>query len=274
MRTLLNRLQCISLVCTLLVCVAVFGGIEGTYVLDTRIGDEDSAEWKPRETTLKISMDEDEQYSATLKSPNSVLNTKDVALDDNEFQVKFLKEASPFDLELTYAGTVEDGKMSGTITASMDKFSAESQLIGSLKKPGEEEPDQNWFKSDDVLASVSVFGGIEGTYVLNPRRDDEDRPVWKQRETTLTISVAEDEEYSATLKSPYSTMSTEDVELDANEFQIKFFEEASPYDIEFTYAGTVEDGKMSGTITASTGDFSADSELIGNLKKPVGQKPD
>lgn len=267
MRILFNRLQCISLICALLASVSIFGGIEGTYVLDTRKGDEDRAEWKPRETTLTISIDEHEQYSATLKSPNSVLNTKDVALDDNEFQIKFLNEASPFDLELTYAGIVEDGKMSGTITASVDNFSAGSNLIGNLEKPGEEAPVQNSVKSNDVLASVSAFGGIEGTYVLETRRGDEDKPVWKPRETTLTFSVGEDQEYSATLKSPYSTMNTQDVELDDNEFRAKFFKESSPYDVEFTYAGTVKNGKISGTITASTGDFSADSELIGNLKK-------
>ncbi len=268
MRIFLNRIQCISLSCALFASVSIFGGIEGTYVLDTHGGEEDRQVWKPRETTLTISVDENEEYSATLKSPNSILNTEDVALDDNEFQIKFLKEASPFDLELIYAGTVEDGKMSGTITASMDKFSADSELIGNLKKPGEDKPVRNQDKSENALAFVPILGGIEGTYVLDTYRSNEERPVWKQRETTLTISVGEDQEYSATLKSPYSTMNTEDVELDANEFQIKFFERASPYDVEFTYAGTVEDGKMSGTISASTGDFSADSELIGNLKKP------
>ena len=267
MRVLLNRLQCISLICALLAAVSIFGGIEGTYVLATHRDGEDKTVWHPRETTLTISLDENEEYSATLKSPNSVLNTNNVALNGKEFQVKFLKEASPFDLELTYAGTVEDGKMTGTITASMDNFSADSELTGNLKELVEEKPFQDQVKSDDVLASVSSFGGIEGTYVLETRRDGEDRPVWKPRETTLTINVGDEENYSATLKSPNSSMSTEDVELDDNEFRVKFLEEASPYDIEFTYAGTVEDGKMSGTITASTETFSVDSELIGNLKK-------
>ena len=268
MRISLNRLQCISLSCALLASVSIFGGIEGTYVLDTHGGEEDRQVWKPRETMLTINVDENEEYSATLESPNSVLTTKDVALDDNEFQVKFFMEASPYDLEITYAGTVEEGKMSGTITASTGNFSADSELIGNLKKSGEEAPDQDSVKSNDVLASVSAFGGIEGTYVLETRRGDEDKPVRKPRETTLTFSVGEDQEYSATLKSPYSTMNTQDVELDDNEFRAKFFKESSPYDVEFTYAGTVKNGKMSGTITASTGDFSADVELIGNIKKP------
>ena len=267
MRVLLNRLQCISLICVLFASVSILGGIEGTYVLDTRGGEEDRPDWKRTETTLTISVDEDEEYSATLKSLNSVLNTKDVALDGNEFNVKFLIEASPTDLELTYVGTVEDGRMSGTITTSTENFNADSKLIGNLEKPDEEAPVQNSVKSNDVLASMSAFGGIEGTYVLETRRGDEDKQVWKPRETTLTFSVGEDQEYSATLKSPYSTMNTQDVELDDNEFRAKFFKESSPYDVEFTYAGTVKNGKISGTITASTGDFSADSELIGNLKK-------
>lgn len=141
MRILLNRLQRTLLICALLVSVSIFGGIEGTYVLDMRTSDEDRPVWKPRETTLTISVDEDEEYSVTLKSPNSILNTKDDALNDNEFQVKFFKDGSPYDLELTYAGTVEDGKMSGTITANTGDFSADSELTGNLKKPGEHKPD-------------------------------------------------------------------------------------------------------------------------------------
>ena len=95
MRVLLDRLQCTSLFCALLASVSIFGEIEGTQVLDTNGGGEDRPVWKPRETTLTIGVDENEGYSATLKSPNSVLNTNDVALNDNEFQVKFLREASP-----------------------------------------------------------------------------------------------------------------------------------------------------------------------------------
>ena len=92
---------------------------------------EDSIErrckWKEPET---INVDIEREYSATLTA-GRVSETDEIEVDENEFKATFSIGNDMGDLEVTYAGRVEDGKLSGTISASM--FGTESKLVGKLK---------------------------------------------------------------------------------------------------------------------------------------------
>ncbi len=121
-----------------------------------------------------------------------------------------------------------------------------------------------------LIASMSVFAKIEGTYVIETNwgggggggaRGGGD---YEMPEQTLTISVDEEGAYSASYDGGRGEpRDATDVEVDENEFSITFVFEMRGNEFEMTYAGKVEDGEMSGTVTHQMGEM----EFTGKLKE-------
>ncbi|MCY4143152.1 MAG: hypothetical protein OXG08_05620 [Gammaproteobacteria bacterium] len=123
-----------------------------------------------------------------------------------------------------------------------------------------------------LIASMSVFAKIEGTYVIEVSwggggggggaargGGERERP-----EQTLTISVDDEGEYSATYAGGWGgEQEASDIEVEENEFAITFVFEMRGNEFEMTYEGQVEDGEMSGTLTTQMGEM----EFTGKLKE-------
>ena len=133
-----------------------------------------------------------------------------------------------------------------------------------------------------MFFSVSILAEIEGTYVIEVQMGDRggggggargggggggERP-----ETTLTISVDDEGEYSATMSGWGGEQTATEVDVEENEFSITFVRQTQRGDWETTYNGEVEDGEMSGTLSMSGGDWEV--EFTGKLKEEEEAEPE
>ena len=120
-----------------------------------------------------------------------------------------------------------------------------------------------------VMFSVSIFAGVEGTYVLED--SEESRFKWKQPE--LTIKAEDEGGYSAELtdSSGEVLLDSEEVEVDGQEFKATFTLSSDLGNLNIKYAGLVKNGDLTGTITESM--FGTEVKLVGKLKsedEPLG----
>ena len=236
--------------------------IDGTYVLE---GSEKSRfQWKQPELTIKAN--DEGEYSATLSKETGevLLTTQDVEVDDSEFTAVFTMSSDLGDLDITFTGIVVDGKITGTISESM--FSSEVKLVANRETeeaiPLQE--DVALEQEDPSPVSVSstsqsINPEIVGTYLLDVKSN-----TWKRRHPELTINRDDEGEYSASLNALKVT-ETNNVSGEGNEFKATFTISTNMGDMDLTYAGRVEQGKLSGTITESM--FDTEVELVGKLKK-------
>ena len=268
MKHLLRNLFCGASIVALVASLSLQAEIEGTYVLyDT---EESGYKWSQPE--LRIEVDDEEEYSATLtkKSGEILLDTKDVEVDEKEFKATFTTSSGLGELDITFAGRVTDSKLSGTISESL--FGSEVKLVGRLKDENEirlakerETDREERVDIDQVIASSQpIQAEIEGTYLLTDyvsEGDTEKSFKWKNPE--LRINVDREGKYSATLTAG-KVSTTDDVDIDENEFEVNFAMSSSFGDFEITYTGQVEDGKLTGTISESM--FGTESKLVGKFK--------
>lgn len=259
MTKFLNQVLCGAGLLALTASVSVFAEIEGTYILE----DSEESRFKWRQPELTIKVDDEGQYSATLNkgSGELLLATSDVEIDQGEFKAVFTMSSTLGDLNITFAGRVVDGTMTGTISESM--FSSEVKLAGELKTeasvPHQEDAEIAQDGDDtasDSSESQALDPEIVGTYVLDSKSNS-----WRKPE--LTINRDHDGKYSATLTAGKVT-ETDDVEGDGNEFSATFTISTNLGDMAITYAGRVEHGNLSGTITEDM--YGSEVELVGELK--------
>ncbi|MCY3541334.1 MAG: hypothetical protein OXH31_05435 [Gammaproteobacteria bacterium] len=241
--------------------VSIYAQVEGTYVLED--SEESRFKWKQPELTIKAS--DDGEYSAVLteSSGEVLLQSKEVEVDGQEFNAIFTLSSDLGDLEISYAGRVDSGTLSGTIVESM--FGTEVKLVGKLKngdEPSHPEEDQIGSDNESEVSvsseSQSINPNIVGTYILDSKSFS--------RKPELTIKLDTDGEYSATLEA-HKVTETEDVEGENNEFSATFTISTNLGDMDITYAGQVQKDRLSGTITESM--FGTEVELTGKLKKEV-----
>ena len=235
--------------------------VDGTYVLEG--SEKSSFQWKQPELTIKA--DDDGKYSATLTKGTGevLLTTQDIEIDDSEFTAVFTMSSDLGDLDITFTGIIVDGKITGTISESM--FSSEVKLVANLKTEEAIPLRKGVVREPEVPANASVSSAsqtinpeIIGTYLLEVKSN-----TWKKRQPELTIDRDGPGEYSATLKAPKVT-ETDDVTGEGNEFKATFTISTNMGDMNLTYAGRVEQGKLTGTITDSMFDTKVD--LVGKLK--------
>ncbi|MYF38648.1 MAG: hypothetical protein F4219_07790 [Gammaproteobacteria bacterium] len=259
MTKFLNQVLCGAGLLALTASVSVFAEIEGTYILE----DSEESRFKWRQPELTIKADDEGQYSATLKkgSGEVLLETSDVEVDQREFKAVFTMSSTLGDLNVTFAGSVVDGKMTGTISESM--FSSEVKLTGDLQAeahiPHQEDTEivqDGDAPVSDSSASPAIDQEIVGTFVLDSKSNSRRKP-------ELTIDRDSDGEYSATLSAGAVT-ETDDVEWDGDEFSATFTISTKLGDMAITYAGRVDQGNLSGTITEDM--YGSEVKLVGKLK--------
>lgn len=260
MKKLLHSLVCGVNLVLIVASLSLHAEIEGTYVLD----DSDESRFKWQQPELTFTLDEEGDYSATLTkgSGEVLLTTQDVEVDQHEFKAIFTMSSGLGEMEITFAGKVNDGKIKGTISESM--FGSEVKLLAVVKTE-DTTPNQETARSDqedeltvsDSAAPQSINPKIVGTYVLDSKSN-------ARRKPELTIDRDSDGEFSATLIAG-KISETKDISGNANKFEATFTISTNMGDMDITYAGRVEQGKLSGTITESM--FGSEVELVGILKK-------
>lgn len=251
----------ISLV-LIVTALSLHAKIDGTYVLE---GSEESRfQWKQPEFTIKT--DDEGEYSATLTKGTGevLLTTQDIEVEDSKFTAVFTMSSDLGDLDITFTGLVVEGEIIGTISESM--FSSEVKLVANLKTEDAIPLQEDVVLEQEVRADVSASSAshsinpeIVGTYLLEVNSN-----AWKRRQPELIIDRDGAGEYSATLNALKVT-ETNDVTGEGNEFYATFTISTNMGDMDLTYAGRVEQGKLSGTITESM--FDTEVELVGKLKK-------
>ncbi|MXZ54596.1 MAG: hypothetical protein F4227_07850 [Gammaproteobacteria bacterium] len=261
MESTLSRFLCGVSFVVLTTSASTFAGVEGTYVLEDS---EDSRfRWKQLELTIKA--DDDGGYSAVLteSSGEVLLDSDEIEVDGQEFKAIFTLSSDLGDLIFTYAGQVENGKLTGSITESM--FGTEVELVGKLKSqddlpPPLQEESNNEFEieseTNDTSVSQSINPDIVGTYILDNESSSRIKP-------ELTLNLDGIGKYSATLIAGKVTK-TDDVEGENNKFSATFKVSTNIGDMDITYAGRIESDRLIGTITESL--FGAAVKLVGKLK--------
>lgn len=261
MKKLLHGLVCgISLV-VIAATVSLHAEVEGVYVLED--SDESRFQWKQPELTIKV--DDEGEYSATLtkESGEVLLTTQDVEVEQSKFKAVFSMSSDLGEMDITFAGKVIDGNITGTISESM--FGSEVKLFANVKT--EDATPKEHYQSEleeqsavsDSATSLSINPEIVGTYVL-----ENESNAWKKNLPELTIDRDGEGVYSATLNA-FKITETEDVAGEGNEFSATFTISTNMGEMDLVYAGRVEQGKLSGTITESM--FGSEVELVGKLKK-------
>ncbi|MYD44914.1 MAG: hypothetical protein F4W92_00970 [Gammaproteobacteria bacterium] len=240
--------------------VSIFAEVEGTFVLED--SEESRFTWKQPELTIRA--DDEGRISAVLtdSSGDILLESEEVEVDGQEFKAIFTLSSDLGEFTIKYAGQVENGNLTGAITESM--FGSEVKLVGKLKS-GDDSPSQEDSKNGhenesenlDASLSQSIDSDIVGTYILDSESSTRRKP-------ELRIRLDRDGEYSATLIA-HKVTETDDIEVENNEFSATFTISTNLGDMEITYAGQVENGTLSGTITESM--FGAEGELAGRLTK-------
>lgn len=114
-----------------------------------------------------------------------------------------------------------------------------------------------------LFATATAFADIAGTYVL----EMEGRQ-GRGGETTLTFAADDEGNYSATMASDWGENEGSDVEVDGNEFSFTVTMETPRGDFSMTYSGTVEDGELSGTMSAEGFDMT----FTGKLKEEESEE--
>ena len=240
--------------------VSIFAGVEGTYVLED--SEESRFKWKQPELTIKA--DDEGGYSVVLtdSSGEVLLDSEDIEVDGQNFKAIFTLSSDLGDLNITYAGQVENDQLTGTITESM--FGTEVKLVGSLKSEDETlrlEESNNELKHESEISDTSEIQSINpdivGTYILDNDSDSSKKP-------ELKISLDGLGKYSATLIAGKVTK-TDDVKGENNKFSATFKVATNIGDMDITYAGRIESDRLFGTITESL--FGAAVKLVGKLKK-------
>jgi len=247
----------------LIASLSVQAEIEGTYELE----DTEESRFKWQRPTLTIKLSQEGEYSATLtkNSGEVLLNTDDVEVEKNEFKATFTTTTSLGDLDFTFAGQVNDGKLFGTISESM--FSTEVKLAGKLlveeviHNPNDNEvEDEAQSTVHGTMESQLINPKIVGTYVLDSKYSKFN----SRKKPELKIDLDHEGNYSATLIAGKVT-ETDDIEGKGNSFKATFTISTNMGEMEISYAGRVEHGKLSGTITESM--FDTEVELVGKLKQ-------
>ena len=260
MKELLHSLVCGISLLLIVASHALHAEIEGTYVLDD--SDESRFKWKQPELTIKI--DDEGEYSATLtkESGEVLLTAQDVEVEQSNFKALFSMSSDLGEIDITFAGKIDGGKITGTISESM--FGSEVKLIANVKTENltpsqelDESEHEDQSAMSDSAASQAINPEIVGTYVLDSESN-------ARRKPELTIDRDNEGEFSATLIAGKVT-ETDDISGEANEFEATFTISTNMGDMDITYAGRVEQGKLSGTITESM--FGTEVELVGALKK-------
>ncbi len=255
-RYLISGLSSFALIASL----SVQAEIEGTYELE----DTEESRFKWQRPTLTIKLSQEGEYSAILtkNSGEVLLNTDDVEVEKNEFKATFTTTTSLGDLDFTFAGQVNDGKLFGTISESM--FSTEVKLAGKLlveeviHNPNDNEvEDEAQSTVHGTMKSQLINPEIVGTYILDNKSNWGKKP-------ELKIDLDHEGNYSATLIASKVT-ETDDIEGKGNSFKATFTISTNMGEMDISYAGRVEHGKLSGTITESM--FDTEVELVGKLKK-------
>lgn len=254
LRYLISGLSCFAVIAAL----SVQADVEGTYILE----DTDESRFKWQRPTLTIKLSREGKYSATLtkNSGEILLDTSDVEVDKDEFKATFTTSTSLGDLEFTFAGRVNDGKLFGTISESM--FSTQVKLAGKLlaeeviHHPNDIEfEDEAQSTVHGTEESQLINPEIVGTYVLDSKSDSRRKP-------KLKIDLDHEGNYSATLIAGKVTK-TDDIEGKGNSFKATFTISTNLGEMEISYAGRVEHEKLLGTITESM--FDTEVELVGKL---------
>ncbi len=100
-----------------------------------------------------------------------------------------------------------------------------------------------------LFASTAIFGNIAGTYVL----DQEENESNLGERWSMTLSVDDEGNYSATVTTLKEELNAESVEVDGKKFSFSITREDANSDYKVLYSGTVENGKMSGSFTIGEG---------------------
>lgn len=165
LKRLIRSIQCVTAVGALLFSLGIFAAVEGTYVLET---DENSS--NEGNSTLTIDVDDEGEYSATLKSSSGAFTyTDDVVVDENKFKSTFPYWDLSGEHEITYSGSVENGKLTGTVSGDFEDV---VEFAGSLI----ENTDNTDAKTTDVEKAIEdCFKEITGGNNVRSISRDTDR---------------------------------------------------------------------------------------------------
>ena len=114
-----------------------------------------------------------------------------------------------------------------------------------------------FFSSLALFVSTTVVGNIAGTYVL----DQEENESKLGDRWSMTLSVDDEGNYSATVTTLKEELEATSVEVDGNEFSFSITREDANSDYQVMYSGSVKNGKMSGSFTIGEGKFFFSAKL-------------
>ncbi len=97
-----------------------------------------------------------------------------------------------------------------------------------------------------AILSSSAVADITGTYLIAFGGLPIEAP--ENVEITLTIRVDDEGKYSGTWKDPQGTVEIEEIEIDESKFSFSYERETPWGELEISFEGEIENGKISGKM--------------------------
>lgn len=97
------------------------------------------------EITLTIRVDNEGKYSGTWKDPQGTVEIEEIEIDESKFSFSYERETPWGELEISFKGEIENGKISGKM---IDPKFGEDEAVGFTGKIKEEETPPEEFDSE------------------------------------------------------------------------------------------------------------------------------
>ncbi len=203
------------------------GGLFGDWLVKSEFNG------RTMESILSFSRDQDGNQTGQWIGFMGVSDLKDVKFEDG--QLGFTRETQGRDGETmtsTFKGTVEDGKLTGTVSGGRGDYALEGQRAPRTPRAA-------------------------GTWELTLKMQDREVPV------TLTIGADKEGQLTAQWKSERGEMKVSRIELERNTLTMALKNEDPDRLWEATLEGQLQQDQLSGTLKSERGDVPVEGKRLG-----------
>jgi hypothetical protein len=197
------------------------GGLFGDWIVKSEF------RGQTMESILSFSRDQDGNQIGQWIGFGGVTELKDVRIEDG--QVRFTREMRGREgqtMTSTFAGTVEDGRLSGTVSSNRGEYALEGRRAPRAPR-------------------------VAGTWEMTLRSEDREFPV------TLEIKADNEGRLSATWRSERGEMRVNRVELERNTLTMALKSDNPDRPWEATFEGQLRQDGLAGTIRSERGEMAA-----------------
>lgn len=201
-------------------------GITGDWLLKVEF------DGRQMNSILSFSRDKEDNLAGQWISFFGVGQLQDIKFEENKLSFVQVSRFGDQEFKMTFAGTVERGKLTGTLSSDRGESKVEGQRVRPMP---------------------AAVGSWEMKYKMG------------ERELTATLVVKADKEgkLTAEWQSQFGEHQVTDVQFEKGKLTFKRTSKMQDRQFESTFEGTVKEDTLSGTIKSERGETAAEGKRIG-----------